>query len=787
MTTDAPTQIAAVRAQVRLAIEEYIELPLYANDSALDFLVPPGSRRPRDIHKWAKGLEGSFGWVAGDPSSAKVKNASRLLYESEPADHHASVPNVGKVPCLTLLDRLTADNAQKDVFLIGARGSGKSSAQNDLINHPDDNFFKRGFTFFRADVAKLHHFNVMELDATEKLKERITIAEYMMVHSFFVAFRKGNAQSADPAMCLFAEDAKAAQAGKYSPVPVGTLFQRWIEDRAQVEADRFNALWTAVVWAFRARGNDKKHDRDLYTFLKKWRGVDPSLREFLPALFEIFLEFIVGVDELALARPRVAKIVWIVDGVDNLRIDEYRPVHMGNGAGTSREWYRKYLDDLKEMTSGRLWPNLIHKTLFAIRPDTAEDLGAIDAHVNLSAVGSASGSRTAADHVVVVCPPNISKMTDRKRLAARDHSVDALYIESIGDSDASRSAEYSEQVPEMHKWFETFVPLFVEAHLQTLKECDQPHNSARDVLRIVFNDNVRSYSRNLIYTFSAVYDAAFKKCQTGYVTDLKKREAEFCSTVAAIAFEVSVTAGAPYFPENSDDTINGRWCPNLFEFVLTEGSNRWNGLVMLRLLQALPIPSSTQRPLRTTEIVALLATMGYPKVLVERATLYAVEFGLIFKRDTLLTASGMFEPLYATTEKGTYIRKLPFCSAAVLYLMSTGCRFAPSSTPPPSQVKALLDAHWIHHRDSESRAFWAAALKSGTYLLRHIVNAHEMDKSTAGAALDPRFAEIPMQSVLLHLTNGAAGLRGSPGIEAVLLDLVVQSVIKKKNEGTMGE
>lgn len=770
MTDGNVPDVDTSRSQVRSAIDAYIVKPIYATGKDVAFLLEPNARKPRTIHKWVKGLEGSFGWVAGDPSSEKVKRASRLLYESQAADGGVCIPAPGNVPCIRLLEKITTSSPHPDIFLIGARGSGKSSAQNDLINNPEDNLFVRGFTFFRADVAKLHHFNVEKLDVPDKLSARMTIAEYMMVHAFFVAFRKGNTESADPAMRLFAEDALAARGSRFSPPAEESPFLSWIEQRTMQSAGDYKSLWASIVQAYRGRVQNTRNDSDLYTFLIKWRQIETQSRSLLPDLFEIFLEFIVGVDGYDPPRNSTARIVLIVDGVDNLRVDEYRLAHIGNGAGTSREWYGKYLEDLKRMTEGGMWPNLARKTVFAIRPDTAEDLETLGAHVGLAAPGGLASSRD-TDSVILVGPPDIDLMTKRKREAARDRSVEALFIEGLGDPDASKSTDYTRQVPEMHRWFDLFVPLFISVHNLTLKQCELPHGSARHVLRIVFNDNVRSYSRNLIYTFSAVYDAAFDSCRGQHITAPNMRDQEFIATAKAIAFEVSVTAGASYFPENNDDKINGRWCPNLFDFVLTSGESRWNGLVLLRVLQTLPDINSTNCGLTTLDIVDLLATMKYPKVLVERALLYAHEFGLICKRNTELSTQHRIEIRYERTEKGVYIQRLPFYNAAVLYLMSTGCRFAPGESPPPKRMNDLIAAHWIHDRAAESRAFWAAALKSGTYLLRHILSAHTRDKAIAGKDIDGRFSEVEIAKVLGDLTNGAAGLKGSPGIESVLLAL----------------
>jgi hypothetical protein len=759
-------------------ISRYVSNPLQQGEVFFEFLVDQSKRQPYSLHHWVGGLEACFGWVVGDPSNQRALAASELLYEDKPLYESYDVPSEDRETCATLLDSLTIDDDKYAVFQIGARGSGKSSAQNRLINHRGDNLFKRRHTFFRADVSKLHEYNAESLAGVADHSARMTIPDYMALHAFFVALRKGSHESKDPAMVLFAKDAIEATKSKYHNGVSDTDFTIWLKTTAEAESGKFVNHWFNVITAFRRRDQHPHHNKDLFTFFRFCRDGNRIPANELQELFLLFLEYVTGrrQDNSCWREDDARDVVVIVDGVDNLRLDEFKLDAPPPGGLRSRSWYALYLNDLHRCVMEQTWAPLVKRMLVALRPDTAEDLRRLGVPVDHQEE-RLDDARFGGKALIHVSPPDVNALVRRKVNAAQTHPEDSMFLSGVPRAHVERRAEFETEVPEMHIWFEHFYQQFIKMHLESLTTCDVVAASASDVVRVVFNDNIRSFQRNLLRTFSALYTRTRLECDDESAPDRAARFNLFKAlTASPFCIEASVTAGSPYFADNDNERIKGRWCPNVFDFVPTKsGTKRWYGLVNTRLLQLLPSSSDSRALLSEDEVLESLAIFDYPAVLIRRALLLALEFGLIEQGEFALNENGTRVARYRKTEKGEYVLRLPFKNAVVLYLMATGCRLDMRGFEVERSYQKRLEEHWLHSNTTKIRNFRAAALKSGAYLLRHIVSAHEYEKNWIGSARFKKEFELPDISPLVSdLTSAAIAAVQTATISSILRDFQLE-------------
>jgi hypothetical protein len=171
------------------------------------------------------------------------------------------------------------------------------------------------------------------------------------------------------------------------------------------------------------------------------------------------------------------------------------------------------------------------------------------------------------------------------------------------------------------------------------------------------------------------------------------------------------------------------------------------------------------------DILESLAIFDYPAVLVRRALLLALDFGLIEQGEFALHKNGTPVARYRKTEKGEYVLRLPFKNAVVLYLMATGCPLDMRGFEAERSYQKRLEKHWLHSNATKIRNFRAAALKSGAHFLRHILSAHEHEKNRIGSEHFEEKFELPdISPLIVDLTSAAIVAVQPTTISTILRD-----------------
>lgn len=752
---------------IRKIIKSYVERPLDTEYQDSHYLLAPDDRPAIKLDKWVNGLESVFGWIAANPAKQANVRASELLYVHPPTG------------AKDLLNRVLDAHCAKDVFVVGDRGSGKSIAQNTLINEHFSALCAGGYTFFRADVAKLHESNVRRLADCESLASRMGIAEYMALHAFFVALEHAYGNSIDLGLARFGDDASNAKTAPHTAKP-RTSFQ--CELASTEGGERLLGAWGAIERGYRKRTKKTADapDEDLYTFLDNCRS-DPILSVAVVLdVFKAFLTFIASQQYVGNASFPCIKVILIVDGADNLRTDEFQKLSKWPGGAKSRVWYEAYLTDIRNMIRGRGIAVNAEKMVFALRGDTFRQLDGLDK----VEVQAGQQSLEAYSPPLHVTPPNITVMFKKKRRAAREEPGPSMFNAGVGGDEVVRSPEYSDNHGEVLDCFDVFVPYYFKGLTDSLKACGiNDHNPSKVSIRL-FKNNIRSASRNAIRSFQQVFRLTV--AEAGLRSNRNQRLELFEKNMEkGFAFESSVAGGNEYFMRNSDDTVKGRWCPNLFEYDSPIGSTpRWDGLVTLRILAALPEQGTDASAPNLKRIQEKLRSMRYSASVVEAGLQIARHFGLVSVRDAGTDSDGNFDCTFERTLKGDYIQKLPFTRPAVLYRMGTGCRFREVGSASQHDFKARAAEGWLHSPDPVHRHLWPAALKTGSHLLRHIHSAAARDKQLAGRKYRDIFDLPNLGKVMGELAAGASGLvsdvHAGPAIVKTLVLLNGNSAIVRR-------
>lgn len=748
--------------ELRHKLDSYIGKSIAVDLKDYYYILDPSKRVSSNLKGYTSNLLNAFGWFAASKSE---KITTSLLYEntcsSNVLPHNLYLPS--EEGCVELKRLLIECNENADIFLVGERGSGKTLAQNQFLNFHLETINLLGFTFFRADVGKLHDFNHMETKL-DKHFNRMTIQEYMALHAFDVVLSHGAVTTIDPGLLRFQNDYIAARNKSMTTLQARidfTEFSYYLKQ--QTDGDNIAQAWREIVIAFAKKDDDKEEkNADLFSFLKNCRRESKLTKDIILILFNYFMRFITTEQEISASIAtnektttlKPCKIILMIDGVDNLRTDDYKSNSNWVGGRTSGEWYQFYLDDVKSLLNKGGLASLAHKTLYALRPDTHEQLR--DA-INATLVHQTGETKEAS--ILYVVPPCAEKMFERKRVAAKEHPGATKFTHKL-NQDILKTDDYKLAVTELHKCFEDFIPKFFKAHLSSLKQCETSASTYDDVLELVFNNNMRSLERNAIRTFGAVYEYMQSTIASGSTNKIIRIDA-FNNINENVIFEFSVTGGNPYFIPNSNEAANGRWCPNLFEFLDITSSTRWDGLVLLRVLQALPEYSSEENSQSEQDIFKLLSSFDYSEQQIRYAIWNAGDFGLIRTRSTSLDFQNNTVPKFEKTKKGSYIQKLVFKNISVLYLMGTGMKGLGIGASDCHNLINRRANQWLHFPDSKDRQFWVSVFKTGVHLLRHIKSADRRDRATSlgkSIEIDAKFTIPDLSTVVYTISSSAAGL-----------------------------
>ena len=271
----------------------YVRTPIDVTNKDYFYVLDPKLRPIRHPKGFSRGLHSAFGWVPANPNSSEAHVATTLLYEETCSNINSnSIPTAAGFKAL--LSQLTDDSNIFDLYLVGNRGSGKTFVQNKLINHNLDELNRGGFTYFRADVAKLHDFNARLLIRESTTDLRMSIQEYMALHAFFVVFSHGNRASKDPGLVKFHSDFEAVRAGKRSNIEsqiTNTSFSAYI--REDTDSTDLTSCWSLIAKSFaNKRPDPNKEDEDLFSYLENCRKNLLLTQPNILKIFDRFMQFI---------------------------------------------------------------------------------------------------------------------------------------------------------------------------------------------------------------------------------------------------------------------------------------------------------------------------------------------------------------------------------------------------------------------------------------------------------------------------------------------------------------
>lgn len=689
------------------AIRRYGTLPIETEGVRYREIV----HQERDNRVWSpedffKDLQRVFGWVSANPSdSSKVElfEALFLLCDGRPIDN-ASSSSVAKV--VKEFTKFLQSGHQQFAQVLGRRGSGKTALTNYVLSVNHVVLQKAHTTWLRADIAKLHAIN------EERIRHSpdsvvMTVDEYMAVHGFSVILNYGGTDTVfQPAFAHEANwpDDSESPFEHYLNSVDSNLALKWRLIR-RTEKSRKAQVSQGML--------KKEQDQDLkWYILKVSEGVTP---EEARSLFRASWDFISKSYSNEFGqRPR---LILVFDGVDNLRTDEHSPKLNWLAGRSARDWYFVYLRELAHYLEGGAHCLPFESCVFVIRDDTAEDLTAL---VN---VAHQQEEIHEIRRFETACP-NIETMFKRKVHFARN-SANHCGIEG----QAIAKHERLEQ-------FEWFYAEFCGAHIDILRR-SLPMRlrpfSVRDVVDIAFNGNIRSFSRNLIRTFAYLtrYAAShddYKKLQS------KEDRLVFLRNNKNLVFEGSVLAGNNFMRLNFDQRAKGRWCPNIFQF---EGStaSRWDGLVLIRVLQSCPLGDSDKPPAIRSSITRELGFLGYDEHCVQVAIYTAIEFGLLRLGEMIRNLDQETHELaLLKTAKGGFIERFVFLQPEVLYLIATGAKLAGTGGEIPER-----ESNPYIHRINPPRFFSVSVIRTVALLCRHIISAHRRDMEYVAVKLsDPQ-------------------------------------------------
>lgn len=717
-----------LKKEVENTVMSYIEVPIEVTGVQYSYILEPEIRRSEDLTGPLLGLDIAFGFIQANPKKEILRKAFELLYETNVTKNYMGEKALPSPKAFArLIKVLTNDKQPPDIFLIGDRGVGKSLVQNRLINiFLRKELIHQGYSFFRADVAKLHKFNKRISNKSSKGENRFQISSYMALHAFFVVLSDDDKNSFDPALKHFREDRNLLDNVNFKYEKnidkLNTTFSKFLISVRNSEELLIG--WAYVVDAFASRNTrDKKDpDEDIISFLVDCHRKFNVEYHLIEELFNSFLEFIKI--PIPLYNGEIipsTNVFLIVDGVDNLRIDDFKENSDWVGGIPSRSWYDLYLNDIQSMSRGRGISKFAFKTIFALRPDTYADLGNEPVEIQYKEL-------RLPDSVFYVTAPNIKELFSRKLHAIHNDPTGSRFNSFELNADKWKKPDFLINSVEIRELFKLFCDRFFSAHIESVSRC-MPQDTLVDydsILLIVFNNNVRSLCRNVIRSFRYLHE---RLSTLPDKTDLKQRKDWFNELHPNTILEASLTGGHRYFIPNADDETKGRWCPNLFEFQNTPSGN-WDGLAMVRLLQFLPdIDSPKQRPTEVG-IKSQMSILGYISEQTQYVLMIASDFGLLRKKGTIVNNG--HQTTYERTDKATYILSLFFSKERVYpqfhYLMSTGTKFNEIDHRDANNIIRRENKNWLHQVNHTHRNFWLCALKTCSLLFRHINTAQKLEK-----------------------------------------------------------
>lgn len=647
------------------------------------------SNRTTSLDSFYKDLDRVFGWISANPSREDRINSFKQLYVT--AQHNENDSNL----VARLISLISSETPEFGV-IVGKRGSGKTALTNYVLTVHHRDLQAKGITWVRADIAKLHALNE-ELVRQGKVSigSCWSVNDYMALHAFFVMIEYG---ANDDVLKFSMSGEKNHPQNSTSP----------IEKRLAATSDKLAAHWKLIRLLDDERrrlllaGRLKKaNDHDLKWYFSNIHGkIDSAeINKLYSKIFEIIR------DDYKQNMGEFPKIVFVFDGVDNIRADEHAPKDMWLDGRSARSWYFGYLGELQQYLkhAGGCLP--YDKCLFVIRNDTEEDLGEFPlAHQQIA---------DGASPRIEIQIPDITKLFSAKLVYTKNSEEHCVSLQG--------PEEKSERLAQFAWFFEQFSTAHIDALRRSLRIRRKPYTIS-DVVDITFNGNIRSFSRNIIRSF--IYLHQFAKYQIDFQNCRSSEErTSFLKSHIPLIFEGSTLAGNNYMKPNFDQSTKGRWCPNFFEFE-DSTTNRWDGLVILRVLQSTFLDEDEQPPPTLNQIKKSLFELGYSDRCVHIAVYTCLEYGLIeLYRQINNIELGIQEFSINKTRKGAFLQNMVFSNVTTLYLIATGCRY--SGINPENTADSKSNPYL--HKITPPRFFSASAIRTVSHLVRHIRSAHRRD------------------------------------------------------------
>jgi GTPase SAR1 family protein len=673
------------------------------------YLVDSENRPNVRLERFYNGLLKVFGWVGGNPGNDLRRQASKLLYVTQARTGGDRIlPN--PIAVNTLIDDLTSSEST-DIFLVGRRGSGKTAVVNYIINERFEEISSKNFTYFRADISKLHEkINTPRLNKNPKIA-RITVQEYCMLHAFMVVLQHSTSP-VDISLHAFQKDSK-------NIFDVCTPFEIFINANSPAENSKLFIAWRQIRKHFFNRPiakNDRETARDVAVFVGNC--IDTIEVRTIYSLHQKLIEFFAADSDdvkTLLPNKKSTDVILIFDGVDNLRYDEVSPTATKVGNQPSRFWYNKYLDDLESMLRRTADSMGAKKHVYGLRIATKKDLDARN-----WTIGHTPSSISSFD---VETPPIRATIT-KKLAAARNNSNNSLYSSGLSEAHKRMHFHNPTEGNEILDRFEEFVETYFKQHKERLSTIIKDSVTDDLVALVVFNENIRSLSRNLIRTFAQVDQYAQTTRQVGASSVYDRLES--FRKAQALIFESSMLGGNECMPVNTENSGMGRWMPSLFEFDAGTDPKKWNGLIMHRVLNCLPGPESDDSAPTLEFLQDFFLRIGYQPSQITAAIYTLVDFGL---------ATARKPGEYERTSKGAYVSTFIFKDAIWLYLCATGAAFGGvrGDQYVGSEIEHRRKQGYIH-RHVSPRGFHVAVIRTGILCIRHLQSVNDYEINFAKAS-----------------------------------------------------
>lgn len=683
MSHRSPSDIQAIITQqigkpVDIIHAEYHEIRAFDSNDAVQV---EGSNR---------GLDKAFGWFGANPNSESKKRHSRILYAIDPAPNNKSTALPTKkgldllVSLLTTGKRVDDPTPYSDIFIVGARGSGKSAASNYVFNSRFEELMAAQTTLFRADIAKLH--DVINVPRHQRGEVPVSITKYVILHAFMVAIAHSDGQ--EQALKKFFPYKNIQNHRPH------THFESSLSSQEVIG-------WHQIVGAYRDSILLKgQKDADLIAFINETNN---SVTDLLALdLWKKFSQFLKSAQGGNLKR-----IVLMFDGVDNLRADQFSSKY--SIEKTNHDWYLNYLYELINYFKRQAKIALADQFVYSFRNTTKTDFD------RLSNVGLGHEGR--GDLMLNCVPQKPARIFIKRLLNYTNVGVRDLVTGSqvVDDTSGNRSVqEINERLERTRKSLEKNTTALLKIFAHEMSKYSMPTDpwnrtrTAAELIKYVFNGNIRSFLRNMIRSHIAVDE--FSKLSDRPITPEHR-------------FECCVLAGNFLFPKNSDSSLRGRWCPNLFEVDIAQSNGKWAGLCCVRILQILPRELEiTKRALTFDEIKGFLINLEYEEKVIESSAQILFEFGLLQIRDDRIGANAR----YYKTDKGSFIEWLTFNNISVFYLMAASSKFPRQIKQRPFEIEKI-EGVWVHKRNSP-RYFLIAAARTAVQFMRSIKSVHSREE-----------------------------------------------------------